>query len=86
MLGFACDLRREHTFGRFEIVARLNVHPERGASLEEFAEPQRGVGRHRLFFARDPLDPGPRHVQRRRDRVGVNLSGTRSSSRRISPG
>jgi hypothetical protein len=39
------DLRREHVFGRFEIEARLNVHPERSAGLEEFAEPQRGVGR-----------------------------------------
>jgi hypothetical protein len=38
------DLRRERVFGRFEIEARLNVHPERSAGLEELAEPQRGVG------------------------------------------
>jgi hypothetical protein len=33
------DLRREHVFGHFEIEARLNVHPERTAGLEELAEP-----------------------------------------------
>jgi hypothetical protein len=38
------DLRREHVFGGFEIEARLHVHPERAAGLEELAEPQRGVG------------------------------------------
>ena len=58
------DLRREHIFGRFEIVARLNVHPERRTGLEELAEPQRGVRRNGLFFARDAFDPGTRHVQR----------------------
>src|SRR6202167_6086954 len=67
------DLRREHVFGRFEIKARLNVHPERSAGLEELAEPQRGVGCHGLFFARDAFDPGTRHVQRGRDRVGCQL-------------
>ena len=35
------DLRREHVFSRLEIEARLNVHPERSAGLEELAEPQR---------------------------------------------
>jgi len=38
------DLRREHVFGGFEIEACPNVHPERSVGLEEFAEPQRGVG------------------------------------------
>ena len=38
---------------RFEIATRLNVHPERSAGLEEFAEPQRSVGGDRLVFARD---------------------------------
>ena len=52
------DLRRERVFGGFEIEARLNVHPERSAGLEEFAEPERGVGRNGLFFARDAFDPG----------------------------
>ena len=60
-------------FGRFEIEACLNVHPERSAGLEEFAEPQRGVGRNGLFFARDAFDPGARHVQRGRDRVRCQL-------------
>jgi hypothetical protein len=45
------ELRREQVFGRFEIEARLNVDPERSAGLEELAEPQRGIGRNRLFFA-----------------------------------
>jgi hypothetical protein len=54
------DLRRERVFGRFEIEARLNVHPERSARVEEFAEPRRGVGRNGLLFARDALDPGMR--------------------------
>jgi hypothetical protein len=45
------DLRREHVFGRFEIEARLNAHPERSAGLKELAEPQRGVGRN-WFFSR----------------------------------
>ena len=57
------DLRREHVFGGFEIEARLNVHPERSAGLEEFAEPQRGVRRNGFFFARDAFDTGARHVQ-----------------------
>src|SRR6266568_6461839 len=57
------DLWCEHVFGRFEIEARLHVHPERSASLEEFAEPQRGVRRDWLFFARNALDPGARYVQ-----------------------
>src|SRR3954465_3643466 len=67
------DLRRERVFGRFEIEARLNVHPERSASLEEFAEPQRSVGGHGLFFARDAFDPGAWHVQRSRDCVRCQL-------------
>jgi hypothetical protein len=80
------DLRREQVFGRFKIEARLNVHPERTAGLEELAEPQRGVGRDGLFFACDAFNSGTRHVQRGRDRVGCQLSGTRNSSRKISPG
>jgi hypothetical protein len=67
------DLWHEHVFGRFEIEARLNVHPERSAGLEEFAEPQGGVGV-TGFSSRDAFDPS------------VSLSGTRNSSRRISPG
>jgi hypothetical protein len=67
------DLRREHVFGCFEIEARLNVHPERGAGFEELAEPQRGVGGHGLLFARDAFDLGTRYVQRGRDRVGCQL-------------
>ena len=39
------DLRREQVFGRFEIEARLHVHPERSAGFEKLAEPERGVGR-----------------------------------------
>jgi len=39
------DLRRERVFGCFEIEVGLNVHPERSAGLEEFAELQRGAGR-----------------------------------------
>jgi hypothetical protein len=62
------DLRRERAFGCSEIEARLNVHPERSAGLEEFAEPQRSVGRNELFFARDAFDPGARQVQRGRVR------------------
>jgi hypothetical protein len=58
-------LRREHIFGRLEIEAGLNVHPERGAGFEEFAEPERGVGRNGLFFARDAFDPGARLSFRR---------------------
>jgi hypothetical protein len=41
--------------------------------IEEFAEPQRGVGRNGLFFARDAFDPGTRHVQRGGDRVRRQL-------------
>ena len=80
------DLRRERVFGRFEIEACLNVHPERSAGLEELAEPQRGVGRNGLFFACNAFDPGTRYVQRGRDRVGCQLKRKRrNSSRRISP-
>src|SRR4051794_12480181 len=43
------DLWRKHVFGGFEIEARLTVHPERGAGLEELAEPQCGIGRNGLF-------------------------------------
>ena len=57
------DLRRERVFGRFEIEARLNVHSERRTGVEELPKSQRSVGRHRLFLARDALDPGARHVQ-----------------------
>ena len=56
------DLRRQQVFGRLEIEARLNVHPERSAGLEELAEPQRGIGRDGLFFVRDAFDLGARHV------------------------
>lgn len=35
------DLRRKHVFGRLEIDARLNVHPECTAGLEELAEQKR---------------------------------------------
>jgi hypothetical protein len=48
---------------------------QNAAGPEEFAEPQRGVGRHRLFFARDAFDPGARHVQRGRDRIRRQLEG-----------
>ena len=59
------DLRREHVFGRLEIVARLNVHPERSAGLEEFAS-RSAVSAVTGFSSRDAFDPGARHVQRGR--------------------
>ena len=55
------DLLPEHILRRFQIVTRLDVYPERAASLEELAEPQRGVGRHGLFLARDAFDAGARN-------------------------
>jgi hypothetical protein len=44
-----------------------------GPVLKNLPEPQRSVGRDWLFFACNALDPGARHVQGGRDRVGRQL-------------
>ena len=58
-------LRRNLVFGRFQIVLRLNVQPERRHGLEKLAEPQSGIGGHGRFFAHQALDSSRPHDERR---------------------
>lgn len=62
--GCSADLGREHVFGRFEIVARMSVYPERSTGLKELAEQRRRVRCHGILFTRNAFDLGAPPVQR----------------------
>ena len=67
------DLAANRILGDFQIVARLDVHPERRRGAEEFAQPERGVGGDRRLLARQPLDARARHAELRRHGIRREL-------------
>jgi hypothetical protein len=85
-LHISRNLGGDLVLGNFQVVARLEIHPESSGVLEITRKTQRRVGGDAAALVHDIRDPRHRDPQAMAMLFMLKPSGVMNSSRRISPG